>query len=97
MQAVAPEAYLIAVKPEDKVVGAPEPISTMAYDYVFVTGPKTSDAVVGAMAKALLEKGAEIAKDNKVLGDISRESVIRAYKRVPHHPAAAAAFNLKTN
>ena len=42
---------------------------------------KTSDAAVGAMAKALLEKGAEIAKDNKVLGDISRESVVRTYKR----------------
>ncbi|MGE3992245.1 TAXI family TRAP transporter solute-binding subunit, partial [Pseudorhodoplanes sp.] len=97
MQAVAPEAYLIAVKPEDKVVGVPAPISTMAYDYVLVTGPKTTDAAVTAMAKTLHDKGADIAKANKVLGSMSPQAIARPYKQLPHHPAAAAALNIKTN
>jgi len=97
MQAVAPEAYLVPVKAEDKVVGAPEPISTMAYDYVLVTGPKTPEAAISAMAKALHEKGAEIAKANKVLGEMSTESIVRPYKQIPHHPAAQAALSIKMN
>ena len=95
MQAVAPEAYLVTVKPEDKVIGAPEPMSTMAYDYVLVTGPKTSDAAISAMARTLREKGADIAKANKVLGQMTAESVVRPYKQIPHHPAAQAALNIK--
>jgi TRAP transporter TAXI family solute receptor len=97
MQAIAPEAYLFEVKPEDKVVGAPEPISTMAYDYVLVTGPKTPDAAVTAMAKTLMDKGADIAKANKVLGSMTPQAVSRPYKQLPHHPAAKAALNIKTN
>ncbi len=97
MQAIAPEAYLVEVKPADKVVGAPDPISTMAYDYVLVTGPKTSDAVVAAMAKALREKGPEIAKSNRVLGAITADSLKRPYKQIPHHPAAQAALGINPN
>lgn len=97
MQKVAPEAYLVPVTPEDKVVGAPEPISTMAYDYVLVTGPKTSESAVAAMAKTLREKGADIAKASKVLGAITADSVVRPYKDIPHHPAALAALGSKSN
>jgi uncharacterized protein len=96
MQALAPEAYLMDITPADKVVGAPEPIATMAYDYVLVTGPKTSDAAVTAMAKTLLDKGAEIAKANKSLGSMTPKDVARPYKQIPHHPAAQSALNIKT-
>jgi TRAP transporter TAXI family solute receptor len=97
MQAVAPEAYLVTVKPEDKVVGAPEPMSTMAYDYVLVTGPKTSEAAIAAMARALREKGPEIAKANKVLGEMTADSIVRPYKQIPHHPVAQTALGIKAN
>jgi TRAP transporter TAXI family solute receptor len=97
MQAIAPESYLIEVKPEHKVVGAPEPMSTMAYDYVLVTGPKTPDAAVAEMAKTLYEKGAQIAKENKVLGAMTPEVVARPYKQLPHHPAAQAVLAKKVN
>lgn len=97
MQAIAPESYLVRIIPADKVVGAPEPISTMAYDYVLVTGPKTSDAAITAMAKTLREKGVDIAKANKVLGAMTAESLSQSYKQIPHHPAAKAALNIKTN
>ena len=97
MQAIAPEAYLLEVRPEDKVVGAREPMSTMAYDYVLVTGPKTPDAAVAAMAKTLYEKGAQIAKENKALGAMTPQAIARPYKQLPHHPAAQAALNIKTN
>jgi len=97
MQALAPEAYLFEVKPEDKVLGAPEPMSTMAYDYVLVTGPKTSEAAVSAMAKTLAEKGPAIAKANKVLGSMTAQSIARPYKQLPYHPAAKAALNIKSN
>lgn len=97
MQKIAPEAYLVPVTPADKVVGAPEPISTMAYDYVLITGEKTPAAAVTAMAKTLKEKGAEIAKANKVLGEMRADNLGRPYKQIPHHPAAAATLNVKTN
>ena len=97
MQVVAPEAYLVQITPADKIVGAPEPISTMAYDYVLVTGPKTSDAAITAIAKTLREKGADIARTNKVLGNMTAESVARSYRQIPHHPAAKAALNIHAN
>ncbi|MBI3436377.1 MAG: TAXI family TRAP transporter solute-binding subunit [Proteobacteria bacterium] len=95
MQAIAPEAYLATVTPADKVVGASTPMSTMAYDYVLVTGPKTADAAITAMAMTLREKGAEIAKANKVLGTMTAQSIARPYKQVPHHPAASAVLGIK--
>lgn len=97
MQAVAPEAYLVAVAPADKVVGASQPMETMAYDYVLVTGAGVSDASVGAVATLLKEKGADIAAGSKVLGAISPAALTRAYQQIPHHPAAAAALGIPAN
>jgi hypothetical protein len=97
MQAVAAEAYLVPVAAADKVVGFSAPFSTMAYDYVLITGAGTSNAVAGAMATALKTKGAEIAASNKVLGEIRAEGLARPYKQIPHHPAALAALTGKTN
>lgn len=97
MQAVAPEAYLVAVAPADKVVGVAQPMETMAYDYVLVTGAGVSDASVGAVATLLKEKGADIAAGSKVLGAISPAALTRSYQQIPHHPAAAAALGIPAN
>lgn len=97
MQAVAPEAYLVPVTPEDKVVGAPTAIETMAYDYVLVAGAGVPDASVAAVATLLKEKGAEIAAGSKVLGAIKPDGLGRVYPQIPHHPAAAAVLGVTAN
>lgn len=90
MQKVAPEAYLVPVKPEDKVVGAPEPIMTMAYDYVLLANKDVSDEAVTAVLMMLKTDGDAIAKDSKVIAPITEEAFQRDYPAFKRHPAAAA-------
>ncbi|MBJ3774910.1 TAXI family TRAP transporter solute-binding subunit [Acuticoccus mangrovi] len=89
MQAVAPESYLVPVKPEDKVVGAPEPMMTMAYDYVLLANAGVADETVAAVLTMLHDDGAEIAAANRVIGAITEESLNRDYPAFTRHPAAA--------
>tara|TARA_R110002020_G_scaffold36894_72_gene111200 strand:- start:1127 stop:2086 length:960 start_codon:yes stop_codon:yes gene_type:complete len=92
MQAVAPEAYLVDVAADGKVVGVPSPIQTMAYDYVLAVNADVPAATVETVSKLLRDKGADLAKANKLLGAISTENLTRAYPSLPRAAAAEAVF-----
>ena len=92
MQAVAPEAYLVDVAADGKTVGVPEPIQTMAYDYVLAVNADVPDATVETIATLLRDKGPELGKANKILGAITAENLTRAYPSLPRAPAAEAVF-----
>ncbi|MEW5421700.1 TAXI family TRAP transporter solute-binding subunit [Amorphus sp. 3PC139-8] len=89
MQAVAPEAYLVDVAADGKVVGVPEPIQTMAYDYVIAANKDVPNATITEVITLLRDQGPELGKTNKVLGAISADNLARAYPNLPQHPAAA--------
>lgn len=90
MQEIAPEAYLVPVRPEDEVVGAPDPMMTMAYDYVLLANAAVDDETVSTVARMLQTKGAEIAESNRVIGAITAASLRRDYPAFTRHPGAAA-------
>lgn len=92
MQAIAPEAYILDIPTDAGVTGVKAPLATMAYDYALVTREGFDDETVAAVARLLKEKRAEVAGSNPILGALSDEAVARAYKDVPHHPAASAAL-----
>ena len=92
MQAVAPEAYLVPVAPEDGVTGAPEPMMTMAYDYVLLAHSGVAAETVGAVAAMLRDDGAELAEANRILGEMSAGTLARDYPAFTRHPGAAGVF-----
>ncbi|MDQ0317415.1 TAXI family TRAP transporter solute-binding subunit [Amorphus orientalis] len=92
MQATAPEAYLVDVAADGKVVGVEAPMQTMAYDYVLTANADVPDEVITQIVTLLRDKGPELGKSNKVLGQISAENLARPYPSLPQHPAAAKAL-----
>jgi TRAP transporter TAXI family solute receptor len=93
MQAIAPEAYLMAFQPAEGLVGVPEPMSTMAYDYVLVARADLDPAVVSSVTTLLRDRADEIAASASVLRALNRETVRRRYGALTYHPAAVSVLD----
>jgi len=92
MQAIAPEAYVLNIVADAGVTGVTEPLETMAYDYALVTREGFDPETVAAVAKLLVDKHADVAASNSILGALSDEAMKRTYPGIPYHPAAADAL-----
>lgn len=93
MQEVATEAYLVEVSPEDEVLGIPEEMHTMAYDYALVVGSHVGDEAVQAVVDALAEDPSGISESATVLGALDPDNYLRPYPGLEYHPIAEATFS----
>lgn len=94
MQAVAPEAYVLAISGDDGVTGIGTDTMVMAYDYVLVTHAGADDAAVTAVAEMLRDHAVEIAVTQDILSAMTDATVARSYD-LPYHPAVAAVFEAR--
>lgn len=91
MRKLLPEAYLTTVMPRAGLAGIEEPVVTMAYDYLLLTGKHTKDEIVGKVVDVLADNSQALidAFAGFALFDPTR---MAKPQPVEYHPGAIAAL-----
>ncbi len=91
MQKLLPESYLTTVAPRPGLAGIEEPLVTMAYDYLLLTGKHAKDEVVAKVVDLLAENQQALADAFAAFAMFDAARMAKP-QPVDYHPGAIAAL-----
>ena len=95
MRKHVPPSYAFAVKPSKRNVGVTKPLNVMAYDYMLLSGEKTSDDIVYKVVKTVHENPDGLKKIFPGLALLNPDRMTKNLPGASYHPGAIKFFKEK--